>query len=168
MQRIWRSEHADWATKKRVFVTYIQSTVLHGCETWTMNSETEKAINSFNSKCMATLTGRTIYEEAKDPSHNLLIAVFERRRGWAKKLLGLRDERLAKQALKATFEHDKKEVDTLLGGILGGRDMTWTELEDMAGDRGEWRKESMKINTELIQTNKKGILRRNATRKCRE
>jgi len=30
MFKIWHNEHADWKTKKQLYVTYIQSTVLHG------------------------------------------------------------------------------------------------------------------------------------------
>jgi len=168
MHNIWRNEHADWKTKKRLYVTYIQSTVLHGCEAWVMDEKTEKALNSFNSKCLAVLTGRSIREEATDPSHNMVAAAFERRRRWVGHVLRMDDGRLAKQTLKATFNEDKEVMSSLVGRLVNGRDCTWEDLEEMAEDRSEWRKESKKVTKELVTQNRKGTVRRNPSRRCKE
>ena len=168
MYKIWTSEWADWKLKKRLFMVYIQSTVLHGCETWRMDEKTEKALNSFNSRCMARMTGRTIHEEASNPSHNLVAAAYERRRCWLGHVLRMEEGRYARLALQATFEADRQVSSSLVGRTTCGTDLTWEALEELAGDRTAWRKESKTITKELTEVRKEGALRRNTRRTCRE
>ena len=83
-------------------------------------------------------------------------------------MLRMEDGRLAKQTLKATFEEDKKVVSSLVGRLVNGRDHTWEDLEELAADRSEWRKESKKTTKELVQQSRKGVQRRNPSRRCKE
>ena len=168
MYRIWSCDWADWALKKRLFMVYIQSTVLHGCETWRMDGKTERALNGFNSGCMAKMTGRTIHEEASNPTYNLVAAAYERRRTWLGHVLRMEEGRYAKLALQATFEADRNVSSSLVGRLVAGTDTTWADLEELAGDQTEWRKESKATTKTLVEEKKEGALRRNNRRTCRD
>ncbi len=60
--------------------------VLYGCESWKMTEKVKRKLNSAASKMLATITGRTIQEEARNPTINVVMKARDRR--W--KLAGTR------------------------------------------------------------------------------
>src|SRR6218665_2229066 len=46
LEKLWRDKHVSIDTKKRIVRTLIFSTVLYGCEMWTVTKKMEKKINA--------------------------------------------------------------------------------------------------------------------------
>ena len=54
---IWRCRYLCRRTKVRIFKTLVIPVLLYGCETWTLNSELKRRINSFGTKCLRRIMG---------------------------------------------------------------------------------------------------------------
>ncbi len=52
----------------RLFQASVISTLLYGCESWKMTEKVKRKLDSAASKMLATITGRTIQEEARNPT----------------------------------------------------------------------------------------------------
>ena len=63
LQKIWRS-NTSFKTKYKLYHSLVLSTLLYGCETWTLMADTEKRIQAFEMKCMRKLL-RISYLERK-------------------------------------------------------------------------------------------------------
>ena len=55
LKRIWRDKNISMPTKLRLLHALIQSVFLYGAESWTLNAEIEKRINSFEMNCYRRL-----------------------------------------------------------------------------------------------------------------
>ncbi len=57
-------------------------TMLYGCESWKMTEKVKRKLNGVASKMHATITGRTIQEEARNPTINVVMKAWDRRWSW--------------------------------------------------------------------------------------
>ena len=51
LARIWRSNTISFPVKVRLYKSLVLSTLLYGCESWTLTADTERRIQSFENKC---------------------------------------------------------------------------------------------------------------------
>ncbi len=75
------------------------STLLYGCESWKMTEKVKRKLNGAASKMLATITGRTIQEEARNPTINVVIKARDRRWSWLGHVLRMPEHRLVRQVL---------------------------------------------------------------------
>ena len=54
---IWRCRYLCRRTKIRIFKSLVLPVLLYGCETWTLNSDLEKRLNVFGTKCLRRIMG---------------------------------------------------------------------------------------------------------------
>ena len=54
LTRVWKSNISFW-TKFKLYKSLVISTLLYGCETWTLLAETERRIQAFENKCLRKL-----------------------------------------------------------------------------------------------------------------
>ena len=54
---IWRCRYLCRRTKIRVFKSLVLPVLLYGCETWTLNSDLERRLNVFGTKCLRRIMG---------------------------------------------------------------------------------------------------------------
>ncbi len=47
--------------------------LLYGCESWKITEKVKRKLNGTASKMLATITGRTIQEEARNPTVNVVM-----------------------------------------------------------------------------------------------
>ena len=59
---IWRCRYLCRRTKLRIFKTLVLPVLLYGCETWTLNRDLERRINSFGTKCLRRIMGYRWYD----------------------------------------------------------------------------------------------------------
>ncbi len=56
-KRIWRCRYLCTRTKLRIIKTLLLPVLLYGCETWTLNSDLERRLNVFGTKCPRRIMG---------------------------------------------------------------------------------------------------------------
>lgn len=54
---IWRCRYLCRRTKIRVFKSLVLPVLLYGCETWTLNTDLERRLNVFGSRCLRRIMG---------------------------------------------------------------------------------------------------------------
>ena len=54
---IWRCRYLSRRTKLRIFKSLVLPVLLYGCETWTLNSDLERRVDAFGSKCLRRIMG---------------------------------------------------------------------------------------------------------------
>ena len=52
LSSIWRCSTISFASKFKLYKSLITSTLLYGCETWTLLADSEKRIQAFETKCL--------------------------------------------------------------------------------------------------------------------
>ena len=71
----------------------------HGSEAWVLNTKVKKMINSVNSKMLSQITKRSIHEEAKHPTFNVINHIKARRFEYLGHILRLDNDRTLKSLL---------------------------------------------------------------------
>ena len=66
MRHIWKSKDLHLRLKMRLYVSAVCSVMIYGSEAWKLDDQTKRALNGAKSKMVATITGRTIHEEASE------------------------------------------------------------------------------------------------------
>ena len=54
---IWRCRYLSRRTKLRIFKSLVLPVLLYGCETWTLNSDLERQVDAFGTKCLRRIMG---------------------------------------------------------------------------------------------------------------
>ncbi len=76
------------------------------CESWKMTEKVKRKLNGAASKMLATITGRTIQEEARNPTINVVMKARYRRWSWLGHVLRMPEHRLVRQVLRQTYSRD--------------------------------------------------------------
>ncbi|KAG0710422.1 DNA polymerase alpha catalytic subunit [Chionoecetes opilio] len=56
-RNIWRCRYLCKRTKIRIFKSIVIPVLLYGCETWTLNSDLKRRIDTFGNKCLCRIMG---------------------------------------------------------------------------------------------------------------
>ena len=59
LDKIWRNNEIRFSTKMRLYRALVLSTLLYGCESWTMSAETTKKVQAFETKRYRRMLGIT-------------------------------------------------------------------------------------------------------------
>ena len=57
LNKIWSSKDISFATKTKLYKTLVLSTLLYGCESWTLTADSTKRIQAFENKCYRRMLG---------------------------------------------------------------------------------------------------------------
>ena len=91
-------------------------------------------INGWNARCLSILSGRTIHEEARWPSVDLVSALRVRRLSWLGHILRRDDTRLTKRVLMLS-QQPYRDGSLLMDAPPHA---SMDELLEIAQDRDEW------------------------------
>ena len=139
LHEVWHSAILPLKVKLMLYQHAVVSILLHGNEAWALNPRLQAKLNGWNSRCVATITGRSIREEAgRNQTFDLVSTLRVRRLRWVGHVLRMADTRFVKQALRAMF--DKLRSGELhQGSVL--MDMpkcgSFAELVALAGAHGD-------------------------------
>ena len=153
LSKIWKSKEISFPTKIKIYKAIVLSTMLYGCESWTLNVDSMTKIQTFENKCLRRLLGiswkdHRTNESVKDQirlmagrQEPLLTTVKKRKLKWYGHIT--RHNSLSKTILQGTIE----------GGRRRGRQRKcwldnikeWTRLDSptllrKAEDRDGWRR----------------------------
>ena len=152
LSKIWQSKKINISTKVKLYKSLVTSIALYGCESWTLNSESERRIQAFEMKCLRRILGVS-YRERKTNEY-----VWNKITSFVKDidpLLKIVKTRKLKW-FGHTVRHDTLSKTILQGTVPGGRKRgrpkkswtnnikEWTQLDlpallDKAQQRKEWR-----------------------------
>ena len=160
LSKIWSSNNISFSSKIKLYRALVLSTLLYGCESWTLTAETTKRIQTFENKCYRRMLGiswkdrktnDSVHKEITaraGPQENLVGIVKRRKLAWFGHIT--RHDSLAKTVMQGTLE----------GGRKRGRQAKcwadnlkeWTRLDSptltrLAEDRLAWRSLSHNVST---------------------
>ena len=118
LDKIWRNKGIRFSSKMRLYRALVLSTLLYGCESWTMSAETTKKIQTFETKCFRRMLGITWQEKKTNdyvksqvtsldgPQEPLLAVIKRRKLTWFGHVT--RHNTLPKTILQGTLEGGRK------------------------------------------------------------
>ncbi len=69
------------------------STLVFGCESWKLTAQARRKLNGTMSKILSRITGRTIADEAREPTLDVVMPARDRRSNWLGHTLRLEEHR---------------------------------------------------------------------------
>ena len=57
LNKIWSSKDISFATKLKLYKTLVLSTLLYGCESWTLTADSTKRMQAFENECYRRMLG---------------------------------------------------------------------------------------------------------------
>ena len=136
LYEFWDSSILDQKTKLRLYKCAVWSKLTYGNVAWKLTEKVQKALNGFNARCLARITGRSVEEEARKPTGecNLVIYVRKLRFQWVGHTLRRDETSLARKMLLG--EQKPYEEGSIL--MDAPEHKTMAELAELAQDRKSW------------------------------
>ena len=95
---LWKDTRLPPKLKLELYRAAIVSTATYGCGAWRFDAQAKRGMNNFNSKNMATITGKTIREMAVAPPFNIINYIEHTRLKWLGCILNMDEDRDLYQA----------------------------------------------------------------------
>ena len=131
----------------RLYTVLVVSTMIYGCSAWFLTNRIKQKLNGVNSKLVAQITKRSIHEEAKSPSVNVIQLIEDRRWNYLGHILRLNEDKSIRRYL---LELSPQQSPFIHGSLLDVPE--FDNIDDMiaaANDRLKWKK---------IRTDKKNTI----------
>ena len=118
LDKIWKNKEIRFPSKMRLYRALALSTLLYGCESWTMSAETIKKVQTFETKCFRRMLCITWQERKTNeyvrsqvalldgPQEPLLAIIKRRKLQWFGHVT--RHNTLPKTILQGTLEGGRK------------------------------------------------------------
>ena len=124
-------------TRIRLYRSLVVTPMTHASDAWIFTTKMKQKINGVNSKMLSQITKRTIHEEARQPSFNIVTHVLNRRWVYLGHILRLDQHRALKKFL---IQLSPKEQPFLEGSLFA--DTTFRTIDEMleaAANRKLWK-----------------------------
>ena len=121
----------------RLYEALVISTLTYGSSAWLLTDEMKRKINGVNSKMLSQITHRTIHEEAKDPSFDIIDHVLKRRGSYLGHILRLEDSRIVRRFLLELSPDREPFIPGTLLADTPYRNID--EICEVAADRERWK-----------------------------
>ena len=153
LEKVWRNRNISFPTKTRLYKALVLSTLLYGCESWTLTAETTRRVQTFETKCFRRMLGISWAEHKTneyvraqvtllDGPHEPLLAIIKRRKlTWFGHVS--RHNTLPKTILQGTLTGGRKrgrQQKNWLDNIKEWTRMDTATLTRKAEDRACWRR----------------------------
>ena len=153
LKPIWRDKNISMKTRMSLLRALVTSVFLYGCETWTLNAEMEKRINSFEMNCMRRLlqvhyTSHTSNKQIRElmlsylGEHDHLLTIVKRKQlSWFGHVIRWKGS-LANAMLQGGTDGSRKRgrpARTWLNNIKDWTGLNFQQLIRKAEDRQLWR-----------------------------
>ena len=178
-QQVWNRRGIRLETKIKVYRAVVMTTLLYGCESWTVYSRHARKLNHFHTVCLRRILGikwqdripdTEVLEKAGLPSIFTLLMQTQLR--WAGHVARMEDNRLPKQLLFGELTEGKRKAcgpkkrfkDTLKSS-LKAFDVQTSSWEQTALDRPTWRQTLYKGAKRLEDKRQESAITRKQARK---
>ena len=133
---VWLDDILPLDLKLQLYKSFVTSTLCHGYEAWKFNTKNKATLRNWNAKCLSVMTGRSIHDETKDPTFDLIAHLRARRLKWLGHILRLDPQRPTQQIVMS-FAKPYSEGSLLMDAP---EHTSLEELSEIASDRVRWRK----------------------------
>ena len=123
--------------RERFYAILVVSTMVYGSSAWLLTDNLKKSLNDVNSKMLSMITRRSIHEEAKEPTFNIVEHVLCRRKNYLGHILRSDESRTVRRFLLELSPH---KAPFIPGSLLD--DTGYKNVQDIitaASDRDLWR-----------------------------
>ena len=131
----------------------VLTTLLYGCETWTVYQRHARKLNHFHTTCLRKLLGITWHDKIPDTEvltradlPSIYAILMQSQLRWAGHVARMSDDRLPKRLLFGELQHgkrsqggQKKRFKDTLKASLKAFNINHNTWEQSAQDRGTWR-----------------------------
>ena len=136
MLAIWKDSLLPTPLKIKIYRCYIGTTAMHSYKAWRFDDKARSCVNGFNAKCLSTITGKTIVEEARRPTFDLVLVIRRARLAYLGHVLRMDEDRGVRRSLEA-YIHNNNKASILLDAP---RFKHFKHLAHLASNRTLWRK----------------------------
>lgn len=133
LRRVLGDESLRALLRLRLFRSSVISSLLYVCESWRLTDRVKLKLNSTVSKMTAKITGRSIADEARTPSINVVLIARDLRWNWLGHILRVGKERLIRQV---PLDCVTPTPDSILGNIPN---LYVQAAMHLASNRLEWK-----------------------------
>ena len=98
------SDRVPIRARLRLYQSGVLSVLTHGHESWSLTAAAASTLRGWNARCLAGMTGRSVAEECRQPTLDLVAWLRGRRLRWAGQVLRADPGRLDRRALLARAE----------------------------------------------------------------
>ncbi len=110
-------------------IASVISTLLYECESWKLTAQARRKLNGTVSKMLSGITGRTIADEAREQTLDVMMRARDRRWNWLGHVLRLEEHRVIRRVLMNCV---RPTPDSLFGDIP---DLDSRKAAEIAKDR---------------------------------
>ena len=142
---VFKDENLPRKLKTRLYVGGVCSVVRYGAETYTLGKKEKARLNSFNSRCLANITGRSQHDEARSPTYDLVGAVVTTRARWLGHILRMDENSYLHKVVREIY-HNNYEGSIICAMSLPDHD-DFEDLLSIAKDRRGWNKFTKTLRT---------------------
>ena len=146
LNKIWSSKDVSFSTKVKLYKTLVLSTLLYGCESWTLTADSTKRIQAFKNKCYRRMLGISWMDRKTNEFVQRGIKV---RAGQQENLLGIVKRR--KLAWFGHFSRHNSLAKTVLQGTLEGGRKRGRQVKCWADNLKEWTRQDSPTLTRLAE-----------------
>ena len=123
----------------RLYIALIICTLVYGASAWLFDEKIRRSLNGINSKMLSAITGRSIHEEASEPTYDVVHHVLDRRKAYLGHILRMEPDRAVRRYL---LELNPSAVPFVPGSLLDDTEYeTVEEAIAAAQDRVRWQGE---------------------------
>ena len=152
MQSIWKSSQYSVKTKLKLYKSCVLSTLLYGSECWRMTKTDAEKLSAFHTTCLRKIlrifwphriSNQDLLQQCN--TEDLETIITRRRWRWIGHVLRMRDNAIAKVALRWTPEGKRKRGRPrqtwrrTVEDEMGRWNKSWESLRSLASDRDKWR-----------------------------
>ena len=135
---IWKSALLSDTCKIRLYKCSVCSVLRYGADSYTFTTKEQKRVKTFNSRCMATITGREIEEEARAPTFDLIATILQARATWLGHILRMPPDKYVHRTMREIYENENGKEGSLMELLPEHTD--FEDLVKEARDRSAWNK----------------------------
>ena len=110
----------------RLYVAVVIPTLTYGCTAWLFTDNIKQKVNGVNSKMLATITKRSIHEEANEPTYNAVECMLQRQLNYLGHTFRLAEDRILCRVL---LELSPRRCPFIPGSLLDDTD--YDDVESM-------------------------------------
>ena len=136
-RKVFTTAKLPVALRVRLYKSLVATSLIYGSCGWLITTAVRRMLNNTNSKMLSLITKRSIHDEAREPSFDLVLHIYKQRWEYLGHILRLPENRALKMF---TCKLSPQTAPFIQGSLLDDTDfLHLSEAIDVASDRQRWR-----------------------------
>ena len=138
LRLLWKDKSLPLKLKLQLYHRGVISVLVYGFQAWKFTDRVVSMLKGFNARCLYKLTGRTVAQESRSPSFDLIKTLRARRLRWVGHVLRLDNSYLSRRVLVEVSKAKPYPRGSILEDAPPHDSVA--DLVDQALNRGAWSK----------------------------